>query len=208
MSDTTQYRSSSEVSSVRSQSNSDDAASQPAAAMREVKRQVGEGMEAVTSKAKKTFGNIANEQMENTADLIESVAAAFRSAADDLASKSPQLSSIIRSTAENIDDASDFVRNRSAEEVFESAASYVRQRPGLIFAAAGISGFLAFQFFKLSASSNRTGPRFRSAGRGDYARSNPPRDMQVLTPELTKRVSEQGTTAPAPDALHRERVGV
>jgi ElaB/YqjD/DUF883 family membrane-anchored ribosome-binding protein len=118
------------------------------------------------SEANQQFSGRLSAQIDAGADLVDQVADAARTVADDLDAKAPQLAGMIRNAAHSAEDFAQEVRGRSMAELVDMTSQYARRQPAIFVGAAVASGFLIARFVKSSAqrtSSSGASPKDRSA---------------------------------------------
>ena len=85
--------------------------------------------------------------------MIGHVAESVRAAADNLKQNSPQLAGLVRGAADKIDEFASGTRDKTVEELFETASDFARRQPAVVFGAAAAAGFLLFRILKVAPSS-------------------------------------------------------
>ncbi|WP_051247734.1 hypothetical protein [Inquilinus limosus] len=100
---------------------------------------------------RRTVRDVAGRQKQAGADIIDATSRAMRSAADDLEGQSPAVADVIRDGAERMSNTASALRQRSVDELFESADRFARSRPALFFGAALLAGLTLSRFLKSSA---------------------------------------------------------
>ena len=125
-----------------------EALSKVSEASQQAGRQAKETATSLASEANEKIRGLMNQQVGAGADLVGHVAESVRSAADKLDQDIPQLAGLVRGAADRIEDFSDNVRDRSVEEIFQTASQFARRNPAVLFGAAAACGFLLFRLFK------------------------------------------------------------
>jgi hypothetical protein len=95
---------------------------------------------------------LLNRQLGGGAETLGFVARSARRAAEDLERDSPQVAGLVRSLASQVDGYADGLRDRSVEEIWQSAADYTRRQPALVFGLAAVAGFFALRIVKTTAA--------------------------------------------------------
>jgi hypothetical protein len=164
----TQPTSSSESGSQRDNrtQNISGQANQAMARVKEAAQHAGsQAKEAVTSlssQATSTVKDALNQQVNAGANAASHVAESVRRAADNLDQNLPQLAGLARGAAAKIDALSVEARNKSADELLQTASDFARRQPALVFGAAAIFGFALFRVLKAGGPNE---PQWRPQGR-------------------------------------------
>jgi len=103
----------------------------------QVKEQAGALATQAGDKAKSLLGS----QVEAGADYLGHIGRSAKAAAETLQADAPQLAGFVRDMATSVADLSETVRGQSPEALLETASTYIRQNPALVFGAAAICGF-------------------------------------------------------------------
>jgi len=118
-------------------------------------QQAADGLRQTASSLASDTGDrmkgLLSEKVAAGAELVGQVASSARRAADDLERNSPQLSGFLRDASARMDEFSRTVRGKSADELIETASSYARRQPAVLFGAAAVAGFALFRLFKVGA---------------------------------------------------------
>jgi hypothetical protein len=114
----------------------------------------------------------AEVQKERGAEAIHRVAAAVRTAAQELEGSSPQVARQIRAAAQSVDSLSDSIHGKTVGELFSAATDFARSQPAAFFAGAVIAGF-AFSRFLRSSSEPAHKPEMRDQNRQSPMTSSP-----------------------------------
>jgi ABC-type transporter Mla subunit MlaD len=134
--------------------------------------QAKEAMTSLSSQATSTVRDALNQQVNAGADAASHVAESVRRAADNLDQNLPQLGSLARGAAAKIDALSVEARNKSVDELFQTASDFARRQPALVFGAAAVIGFALFRVLK-AGGLNESQWR-RQGGSFDRGRWQPP----------------------------------
>jgi hypothetical protein len=95
--------------------------------------------------------DLADEGLQRGAAGIESVAQAVHGAAKDFEKSLPQAAGMIHHAADQLERASNVVRNSSIEDVAGMVDDFARRQPVAFFGAAVLAGFVLTRFVKSSA---------------------------------------------------------
>ena len=124
-------------------------------------QQAAEGLrQTATSLASDTrdrMKGLLSEKVASGAELVGQVASSARRAADDLERNSPQISGVLRDASVRMEEFSRSLHGKSVDELVETASSYARRQPAMLFGAAAVAGFALFRLFK--AGSEEGSPR-------------------------------------------------
>ncbi|HUZ67499.1 MAG TPA: hypothetical protein VMU56_07545 [Beijerinckiaceae bacterium] len=121
-------------------------------AAHQAKQQVSDSAATLASEANEQFSGLLKAQIGAGADVVDQVAQAARSVADDLDGKAPQLASMIRNAAHSAEEFSQDMRGRSISELVDMTSQYARRQPAIFVGAAVASGFLLARFVKSSST--------------------------------------------------------
>lgn len=133
------------------------------------KATAADAADKIKSTAKGAAGTVASEAAgyadqakESAAGEVKNVAAALRTAADEMRSGSPQERTFSQ-IADGLADASDAVRDKDLGEMVGSLNEFAKRNPAVFLGGAALIGFAATRFAKASGAS-RSGPNRRSRG--------------------------------------------
>jgi hypothetical protein len=142
---------------------------QAAGVTQDVTRQVKEQASQLTEKVKDAAAgasdklrSAAEDQKNAGADFVSGLAGAVRRAAGEFDTQIPQAGDYIRRAAEQIDGASDALRQRDLGELLEGVQDFARRQPTAFLGMTVLAGFAAVRFLKSSTSSRRDGSKSRS----------------------------------------------
>ena len=129
--------------------------------------QAKEAASSLASDANDRAKGFLTQQVASGADLAGHVADSVRSAADSLDRSAPQLANFVRSAAERVEEFSDDMRGKSAEELMRTASDFTRRQPALVFGLASLAGFVLLRVLKSNpdAGSSRNSRRGRGSER-------------------------------------------
>jgi ElaB/YqjD/DUF883 family membrane-anchored ribosome-binding protein len=126
-----------------------DKARQAGAALTETAQRVGdqtkETASSLASDAQQRFQGYMDQQVAAGADLAGRVATVIKTAADELDRTSPALGGMVRSAGVRVQDLSQQIRDKTADEVLADTRDFVRRKPALVFGAAAALGFAAYR---------------------------------------------------------------
>jgi hypothetical protein len=111
-------------------------------------RQAREVASGLAGEVNQNVKGLLNDQLAVGADLAGHLAAATRVAADNLVPKAPQLAGMVRTAADTIDDFAGTMRDRSVEDLVQTASQFTRRQPAAVFGAAALAGFFLFRVLK------------------------------------------------------------
>lgn len=129
-------------------SQASDAASKVADAAQQAGGQAKEAAASLASEASQSAKSLINQQIGAGADVASHIAQSVRLAADHLGQKTPLLADMARGAADKVDEFSQSIRGQTVDEVFGTAADFVRRKPALVFSAAAACGFVLFRLLK------------------------------------------------------------
>lgn len=113
-------------------------------ATEQVKQAASEAADTVTGEVK----GLLNRQLEAGANTLGGLARSVKRAAQDLERDSPQTADLVRSVASRVDDYANGLRTQSIEDLWNSAASFTRRQPALVFGLAALTGFFVLRTVK------------------------------------------------------------
>jgi len=91
---------------------------------------------------------LLGEKLASGAELVGQVASSTRRTADELERNSPQFSGVLRDASTRMEEFSRTLHAKSVDELVETATSYARRQPAMLFGAAAVAGFALFRLFK------------------------------------------------------------
>jgi len=95
---------------------------------------------------------VADRQVAVGADIIQNVADAIRTAADNLDESVPQLGGLARGAADRIGDFSETIREQSITDLARTASDFARRRPAILLGAAAAAGFILYRILGAASS--------------------------------------------------------
>jgi hypothetical protein len=138
-----------------------DAAARLSNAAQAAERQARDAASGLAAEASQNVKGLLGDQIAAGSVLAGHLAGATRAAADRLAPDAPQLAGVVRNVARTIDDFSDAIRDRSVDDLVESASQFTRRQPAAVFGVAALAGFFLLRVLKAG------GQRMPSGG-GSY----------------------------------------
>jgi gas vesicle protein len=115
-------------------------------ATQQVKQAAAEATDTVTGEVK----GLLNRQLEAGVETLGGLARSVKRAAQDLEQDSPQTANLVRTVASRVDGFADGLRSQSIEDLWNSAASFTRRQPALVFGLAALAGFFVLRTVKSS----------------------------------------------------------
>jgi ElaB/YqjD/DUF883 family membrane-anchored ribosome-binding protein len=129
-----------------------EAVSKLAQAVQQAGSQAKETASALAAEAGEKAKGLMHSQVEAGADFIGDIAQSVRVAADSLERNAPQLASLVRGVAQQVEDFSQTVRGQTIEEIFETTSDFVGRNPAMVFSAAAVCGFMLFRVIRAAPS--------------------------------------------------------
>ena len=126
-------------------------------ATRQVKDQAGqlaEGARGAAAAAGDRLWDTAEDKKNAGADFVTGLAGAVRRAAGAFDDQIPQAGDYIRQAAEQIDGASDALRQRNVSELVEGVQDFARRQPTAFLGMTVLAGFAAVRFLRSSTSAS------------------------------------------------------
>ena len=124
--------------------------------------QLSENAKGAISGASDKLRSAVEEQKNAGADFVSGFAGAIRRAAGEFDSQIPQAGDYIRRAAEQIDGASDAIRQRDLGELLQGVKDFARRQPTAFLGATVLAGFAVVRFLKSSGSSQPRGDNART----------------------------------------------
>jgi len=121
-------------------------------AAQELGTQAKQAATSLASEANENIKGVLNQKVGVGADLVGHFAHSVRAAADDLKQNAPQLAGLVRGAADKIDEFAESTRDKTVEDLFETASEFARRQPAIVFGAAAAAGFLLFRILKVAPS--------------------------------------------------------
>ncbi len=95
--------------------------------------------------------DLAEQQKARGSEQIDGVAKAIRDVADELDKQMPAAAGYVRQAAGGVEQFSSSLRNRSVEDLMDSAMQFARRQPVVFFGASVLAGFTLLRFLKSSS---------------------------------------------------------
>jgi ElaB/YqjD/DUF883 family membrane-anchored ribosome-binding protein len=118
-------------------------------------QQAAEGLRqtasSLASDTRERMKGLLGERLAAGAELVGQVASSARRTADDLERNSPQFSGVLRDASARMEEFSRTLHAQSVDELVETARSYARRQPAMLFGAAAVAGFALFRLFKAAS---------------------------------------------------------
>jgi ElaB/YqjD/DUF883 family membrane-anchored ribosome-binding protein len=141
-------------------------------------QQAAEGLEqtasSLASDTRDRVKGLLSEKVASGAELVGQVAGSARRAADDLERKSPQISGVLRDASARMEEFSRTLHAKSVDELVETATSYARREPAMLFGAAAVTGFALFRLFKAGSEEGSVRGGFNTDGLSEHRMHDSP----------------------------------
>jgi len=109
-----------------------------------------------------------DQQVMRGARVMSDVARSARRAADELQNDTPQIAGVVRGIANQMEEYSHALENRTVSDLYQSASDFTRRQPALVFGLAALTGFLALRTVKSSQPSSASWTRRSRSGGEEY----------------------------------------
>jgi hypothetical protein len=152
-------------------------------ATQQVKQVAADAADTVTGEIK----GLLNRQLEAGANTLGGLARSVKRAAQDLEGDSPQTANLVRTAASRVDDYADSLRNQSIEDFWDSAASFTRRQPALVFGLAALAGFFVLRTVKSAPTVHS--PPLQPTDRANSPQSSRP----ASSPQSNRRTGSYGS---------------
>jgi hypothetical protein len=110
-----------------------------------VAQEIGDMVEGASSEATTRAKHVLKQQLTDGGDMVAHIARSTRAASDQLSSEIPQLGSLIKRAAGGMETIARGMRERSIEELAQTAADFGRRQPAVLFGVTAVLGYLAFR---------------------------------------------------------------
>jgi len=127
--------------------NQNDVENQIAAAAEQAKEKAAAGADAMKQEARR----VAEQQKAGAAEQLGGIAHAVEDAAGDLERQMPQAAEYVHDLAQRLETAASAIRERSVDDLINSANDLARKQPAVFFAGAVVTGFALSRFLKSSS---------------------------------------------------------
>jgi hypothetical protein len=91
---------------------------------------------------------LLDRQLSSGVGVAGHLAGSIRLAADDLEQESPLVAGLVRSLGDSVDDYAKEFQDQTVEQVLQTAASFTRRRPALVFGLSALAGFFVYRAVK------------------------------------------------------------
>ncbi len=161
----------------------------------EAREEINQAVEATKEKgrqlageAKQEASKIAEQQQQNVAHHMESIADALNKTATNLDKDQAWVASGARQTAQALDNMSKSLRENDFNTIVGDIERYTREQPTLVLGGAAIAGFFLSRFLK--SSDNRGSADTRQAAPlagNENGRAGAQNDVFIPTSDITRR---------------------
>lgn len=110
----------------------------------------------LASDAQSRIKGLMGERVGGGAELIGRLASSTRRAAEDLDPNAPQISGFLRDASARMEEFSRTVREKPIDELIDTASTYARRQPAVVFGAAAVIGFALWRLFKSGSTAVQT----------------------------------------------------
>jgi ElaB/YqjD/DUF883 family membrane-anchored ribosome-binding protein len=155
-----------------------EAVSKLTQAVQQAGSQAKETATALASEAGEKAKGLVQGQVAAGADFIDDIAKSVTAAADCLKRNSPQLASLVRGVAQQVQDFSNTVRGQTTEQIIATTSDFVRRNPAMVFSAAAACGFMMFRLIRAGSSDGLHSAGQRSAEQQGNFSSNSSSSLQ------------------------------
>lgn len=102
-------------------------------------------VEGASSAATIRAKDLLKQQITDGGEMVAHIARSTRVAGDNLDREVPQLGSLVKRAASGMEDLARGMRERSIEEVVQTASDFGRRQPVVLFGITAVLGYLAFR---------------------------------------------------------------
>lgn len=129
---------------------------------------IKDAAEGVASEAGRAAESRASQTMTQVGDTLEQVAQAVRDAGAGMRDQQPQIAGFADTAAEQVERASQYLREHDAREALETAQDFARRQPVAVVAGGLVLGLAVGRLLRTAGTSGRggQGSQFRSYGMG------------------------------------------
>jgi hypothetical protein len=120
----------------------------------------------VTETAQQQVGTRVDSQLARGADVLGQVSQAIRQSGEQMRSDQPQIASFADTAAEQVDRASQYLRQTDFQGLVRGAEDFARRQPAVFFGGAFALGLVASRFLKASPSGGSQSGYGRGYGYG------------------------------------------
>jgi len=107
--------------------------------------QLGSAVEGASTAATAKAREIAQQQLVAGGEIVAHIARSAHLAGDHLDREVPQLGTLVKRAAESIDDIANSMRERSVNEIMQTASDLGRRQPAILFGITAVLGFLVYR---------------------------------------------------------------
>ena len=122
----------------------------------------------VADTAQQQVGSKVESQLGRGADVLGQVSQAIRQSGEQLRSEQPQIASFADTAAEQVDRASQYLRQTDYQGLVRGAEDFARRQPAVFLGGALALGLVASRFLKASPSGGSQSGYGRGYGYGSY----------------------------------------
>jgi hypothetical protein len=115
-------------------------------------QQLQQAASGLFDQAARTAEAQASTTMTRAGEALESVARAIRTVSEDLRENQPQIAGFAQTTAEQVDHAATYLRERQAGEALDSLQQMARRQPAVIVGGGLVLGLLVGRLLRSGAS--------------------------------------------------------
>jgi ElaB/YqjD/DUF883 family membrane-anchored ribosome-binding protein len=98
------------------------------------------------------FKDLLDRQIGTGANIAGHFASSARQAADDIADQSPFAAGVVRSVADRVEGYAGEFKDRTVDELIQTASDFTRRQPAVVFGLAALAGFFIFRTVKSTPS--------------------------------------------------------
>lgn len=109
-----------------------------------------------------------DEKVGDGADVVGHLANSVHTAAEGLDQNAPQLASLVRGVAHQLDGYAMNLRENSVDQLVSAASNYTRRQPAVVFGLAALVGFFALRTIKSIPERNETATKSRLSQAGGF----------------------------------------
>jgi hypothetical protein len=134
----------------------------------EIASRAGDAEQVASDAASSVRGEmrrILDRQVDQGVAYLGHAASSIRTAAGDLSNTAPPLAGLANVVADKLDTFAETVKDKTAEDLWDTAVDFTRRQPALVFGLASLAGFLAYRTIKNSQPASSTSSAVDSAAR-------------------------------------------
>jgi hypothetical protein len=145
-------RSSETSSSERIAAAASAAISQASDAARDAGAKARDAASEVAGDVSGQFKGLLDRQIGTGANIAGHFASSARRAADEVAGESPFVAGVVRQVADRVESYAGEFKDRTVEELVQTASDFTRRQPAVVFGLAALAGFFIFRTVKSTPS--------------------------------------------------------